>query len=42
MLYFAVAARLNPEFVRLAGRELGKLRLRGEKAVSVVGMPPRG
>ncbi|HVJ99799.1 MAG TPA: lipopolysaccharide biosynthesis protein [Gemmatimonadales bacterium] len=42
MLYFAVAARLNPEFVRLAGRELGKLRFRGEKAVSVVGMPPRG
>ena len=42
MLYFAVVARLNPEFVRLAGRELGKLRPRGEKPASVAGVPPRG
>jgi PST family polysaccharide transporter len=42
MLYFAVVARLNPEFVRLAGQELGKLRPRGEKPASVAGVPPRG
>jgi O-antigen/teichoic acid export membrane protein len=42
MLYFAVVARLNPEFVRLAGQELSKLRPRGEKPASVAGVPPRG
>jgi hypothetical protein len=42
MLYFVVVARLNPEFVRLAGQELGKLRPRGEKPASVAGVPPRG
>ena len=40
-LYFAVVARLNPEFVKLAGQEVSKLRLRGEKPV-VAGMPPGG
>lgn len=41
ILYYAVVARLNPEFVRLVGQELSKLRPGVEKAGSVAGMPPR-
>ena len=42
VLYFVVLARLSPEFVRLAGQELAKLRPRAEKPATVAGVPPHG